>query len=427
MKKKPTYKPRYFIEVPRVNKNIYKWTPAPAIRQHGWKVIMLKTNGDPSPLYVAMQQAEWLNTILDAWRDNDIKKCQLIMNQWQNGEVYENLQSAPVLNLTIPGLLIESNPNSHSVINLIAKYLKSPDYKRLKEKTQRDYKNILNRIIGDLGTHKGKEILLSQLERKVIKAYYEKLYNEVGEHTAAKRLTLLKLVLGYAIDIEWINTNVVKSIKIKTPARRTVIWNNDEITEFIKQADLMGLPSIADVTIIAVHTSQRQGDILKMTESQFNEHNVFLKQGKRGAISDVILTPLAKQRITAAIKRNHETRNKLNVINASKPMFVCERTLEKKAGPQTWQQKTFNTWFNKIRDAAAINQPSIKDKKFLDLRDTAITIMAKSGSSAIQIASVSGHSFDSVTTTLEHYVVRDKEMSDETMNKVIKHIGDKII
>ncbi len=50
--------------------------------------------------------------------------------------------------------------------------------------------------------------------------------------------------------------------------------------------------------------------------------------------------------------------------------------------------------------------------RFNDLRGTAVTLLAEAGATVPQIASITGHTLESVTRILERYLARTKALSD---------------
>ena len=423
------YKIPYLCESPRKNSNYFYWNPPAPVRQFGWSVVPLKTARKNSPLYIAMQQAQWLNSILKAWRDGDVYKSQEILDCWSSGKNYKDLSTVPCISINLPDLNLKNDPNQQTLNNLIERYLKSPNFKGLRPKTQREYGYQLNSIKSVMGRAKksNKDTLITDITRKVVKTYYDMLCDTISPNTAKARLTTLKMLFTYAIELDWTNENPVKAIRIKSSKPRVVIWEDVEIQEFIKQADKMNLKSIADATIVACHSATCLGDILEMSELQYKEGCILIAQNKTGTIVNIPLTVISEKRIKQAIERNMLYRKSKSIINNALPLFVCETTLERSGGYRIWKQKNFNTWFNKVKAKVAEKHPSIKGKNFQDLRDTAVTLMARAGADKFEIASITGHSFASVDTVLKHYLSLNQNMSDSAIKKMTNLIGNSII
>jgi hypothetical protein len=64
--------------------------------------------------------------------------------------------------------------------------------------------------------------------------------------------------------------------------------------------------------------------------------------------------------------------------------------------------------------------PSLADFWDLDLRDTAVTWMALAGATVPEIIAVTGHTLESATRILKHYLARHPEMADSAMRKMVE-------
>jgi integrase len=63
--------------------------------------------------------------------------------------------------------------------------------------------------------------------------------------------------------------------------------------------------------------------------------------------------------------------------------------------------------------------PSLKTLTDQDLRDTAVTWMARGGASIPEICAVTGHSLQSATTILRHYLETNPEMADKAIDAMV--------
>ena len=62
--------------------------------------------------------------------------------------------------------------------------------------------------------------------------------------------------------------------------------------------------------------------------------------------------------------------------------------------------------------------PSLAEKRYQDLRDTAVTRLALAGCSMAEIAAITGHSIPSITQIIKHYLVLQPEMADAAIAKL---------
>ncbi|HHV67979.1 MAG TPA: hypothetical protein GXX48_10110, partial [Ochrobactrum intermedium] len=62
---------------------------------------------------------------------------------------------------------------------------------------------------------------------------------------------------------------------------------------------------------------------------------------------------------------------------------------------------------------------SLHDLQDLDFRDTSVTWMALAGATIPEIISVTGHTAESATRILRHYLARHPEMADSAIRKMV--------
>jgi hypothetical protein len=62
--------------------------------------------------------------------------------------------------------------------------------------------------------------------------------------------------------------------------------------------------------------------------------------------------------------------------------------------------------------------PSVADKRFQDLRDTAVTRLALAGCELPKIAAITVHSLTSITAIIKHYPVLQPAMADAAIAKL---------
>ena len=63
--------------------------------------------------------------------------------------------------------------------------------------------------------------------------------------------------------------------------------------------------------------------------------------------------------------------------------------------------------------------PSLADKRDQDLRDTAVTWLARAGATLPEIASITGHSLASIHAIMKHYLAMTPELGDAGIDKLI--------
>ena len=76
-------------------------------------------------------------------------------------------------------------------------------------------------------------------------------------------------------------------------------------------------------------------------------------------------------------------------------------------------QAGFQKQFSNIRRKAGLSH-----LRFHDLRGTAITRLANAGATTPEIASISGHSLQSVDNILKHYLVHTDKQASNAIDKI---------
>ncbi len=272
----------------------------------------------------------------------------------------------------------------------------------LKPSTAADYRRKVRPVLDVLGKRQ-----VAELGKPDCYRLAKRLEAEHGAGMAAAIVAVLRAVLSHAELVGWrpANSNPAFGLKLKAPAPRTVVWSSAELQAFVAAADQAGLPSVGDAVLLAAHTGQRCGDCLAATWSDLQDGRLLLKQAKTGVPVDLRLTPQLQARLDAARRRPH-------LVRLDGPLVAAEHD------GRAWNASTFRNAFGKVRDLAAESCASIADKRFQDLRDTAVTRLAIAGCSKWEIAAITGHSFGSIDRVLAHYLVLGRELADAAIDKL---------
>jgi integrase len=222
--------------------------------------------------------------------------------------------------------------------------------------------------------------------------------------------------------------NPAHELGMTAPPPRVRAGSREEIEHLVAVADLLGRPEIGDMIILGVWSGQRQSDRRHMTVASRQHGRIIFKQMKTGARVSIPEAPAVKARLAASEQRRREA----GIIN---PHVVLD---ERRWTPFT--QTHYAHVFNHIRQIAAFGQPStatmpaIKPMPSLignggeenplslrdqDLRDTAVTWLARAGCSIPEICAITGHSLRSATTIFKHYLVIDPALADTAMAKMV--------
>lgn len=185
------------------------------------------------------------------------------------------------------------------------------------------------------------------------------------------------------------------------PTPRLRVGSLEEMAHLIATADRMGRPEVADAILMGLVTCQRQGDRLALEGGQIVDGEILFRQRKTGAMVLVPALPQLIVRLEAASARRR----------ASTVEWTQVVIDEKINRPWAEGGDHYRHVFAAVRDEAARTMPSLRGFRDQDLRDTGITWLANAGCDAIRIASISGHSLQTIHAILKHYLARHPDQA----------------
>ena len=241
---------------------------------------------------------------------------------------------------------------------LIADYLRSAGFANLKPSSQKLYKLVLDRIADRHG---------HRLVRDARRSDARKMVEEIGAaKPAMANITraVLRLLMQYAVDAELRLDNPVTGLKAyRTGTRHT--WTDDELSQFERRWPLGTRERLAFALLL--YTGQRAGDVVKMRRSELSGGLIRVIQEKTGAELSIPLHPA----LTAAIK-------------AAPAKGV---TLIGDANGRPIKRATLTLIMKKAVESAGLPTRCVAH----GLRKAIMRRLAESGSSAKEIAAISGH------------------------------------
>ncbi len=250
------------------------------------------------------------------------------------------------------------------------------------------------------------------ISKPVAFGLHEKLWAAKGLHTANGVIAVARLVWSYAEKRGKVDRNPFLKLGMPTPPPRQRCGTPDEIAALLAAADGPGDngkpfdPEIGDAIILALYSGQRQGDVLAYEPRNEAEGRIRLIQNKTGArVSIQALAPLADRLRQAAERKTR--------ANITTPVLVADTRTGR-----PFNAFSFRHRYAALRDRAAKACPSVASLRFQDLRDTAVTRLAMSGCTLPEIASITGHSLETITTILKHYLELNEAIADAATQKL---------
>ena len=345
-----------------------RWEPSPTRRAQGWKGRDLKDDaGDWLDFAAACVAAEAINIEVRGGTARQVRT--------------------------------RAAPARKTMNALWARYTKSSHYEDLREKTRNDYRKKFAAFAETFGEH-----LAAAVTKPHVHAWYERARKERGLTMAHGTVRVASVVFGYAELIGWRpeNSNPCSRLKMKTPEGRLVMWEPEEVTAIVDAADAMGLHSVGTAFVLAIHSGQRQGDVLALDCALFEpeRRTRMVTQSKTSANVAIWLTEEAEARAA------QERARLMSAGILPRGIFLRDP-----ATGEAWKEDRFRKQFAKVRARAQKTEPSVAGKRFLDTRDTAVTRLALAGAKLYQIMAVTGHSPQSINVIMRSYLALSSPMA----------------
>lgn len=276
-----------------------------------------------------------------------------------------------------------------TLAGLIRDYSLSRSFERRAASTKIEYKRMLGRIEHQFGS-----MPIGALEdprvRKDFMAWRDTIAGKSGLREADNRLSILSAVLTWGVKNGHIFSNNVAGFdRLYRSDRSEKIWLPEHIEAFNRVAPI----ELQTALFLALHTGQRQGDLLRLVWNNYDGGAMSLRQGKTGRRVRVPCTDALKS-ILDGIAR------------------VGAVILTTKTG-RPWKPRYFKAQWEIASRAAGID-----DLHFHDLRGTAITMLAEAGCSVPEIAAITGHSIKTASAIIDKYLDRTGHLAGNAIMKL---------
>ena len=159
--------------------------------------------------------------------------------------------------------------------------------------------------------------------------------------------------------------------------------------------------------ILALHTGQREGDLLRLPWSAYKCDCIELRQGKARRHGKP--APLIQIPCTAALRRM------LDGMERVSPLILVTKTgqsFKKRYFAQLWDGAMTKAGLQSVT-LPGLDEPV--DLHFHDLRGTAVTLLSEAGCTPQQIATITGHSLKTVHRILERYLARTRGLAEQAI------------
>ncbi|SFU67643.1 MULTISPECIES: tyrosine-type recombinase/integrase [unclassified Methylobacterium] len=288
---------------------------------------------------------------------------------------------------------------------LVRAYTTAPEFTdRLGAATQREYKRMLTKAEPEFG-----DMPIEALEdprvRRDFLDWRQKVARASGDREADNRLSAISAMLTWAVDGSRLPANHLKGFKRLYHADRSeIVWLPEHIAAFMAVAPI----ELQRALILALHTGQRQADILSLKWIAYDGEVIRLRQGKsrrNGKPGPLLTIPC-----TSAL------RAMLNGMERTSPLILTTKTGQpflKRYFAETWEKAA------KLAGLEKVELPSLEEPvklHFHDLRGTAVTLLSEAGCTPQQIATITGHSLKTVHAILERYLARTRGLAEQAIH-----------
>ena len=288
-----------------------------------------------------------------------------------------------------------------TLAGLIRDFQQTSLWRKLAESTKAEYRRVLRFWEDKFGKVPTLALASKGFRRDVLKWHSD--YAAAHPREADNRVTVLARVLAWAAKDSDLDRNVLDTFTRAYEADRSdLIWLPEHVGAFMEHAD----DEIGLAMMLALHTGQRQADILRMAWSNYDGTQIAIRQGKTGQRVTVPCTQALKATLDALPRKGA-------LILTTK----TGRAFKKR-------------WFSEKWDAAyrAAGLPLEKGRPVLhfhDVRGTTVTLLFESGCTVAETASITGHSLRRAQEILDRYLARTAVLARNAIVKLDRRMADR--
>ncbi|WP_024276025.1 tyrosine-type recombinase/integrase [Hyphomicrobium sp. 802] len=274
---------------------------------------------------------------------------------------------------------------------LIRDFKESPEFAKLGEKSKVYYRFQLDRL-SSLGPFAAKDIGRAQILKLRDKI------SARGYRTADQFIQVASRLFTFGIDREVVFKNPAAGVKKLNDEESYLPWSDDEAKKFEESKPPQWMMT---AYMLGRWTTQRRGDILKMTRDQYDGSAISILQGK---------TKKAKDADVLVIACHSELKKYLDALSIEVGLLV--------PGPKgQWDESAFSKQFR-----AHLDGIGLQHLNFHGLRHKTATELAESDATDAEIMAVTGHS---TTAMVRKYTrrARQKKLAASAMAKLERPAG----
>ena len=316
-----------------------------------------------------------------------------------------------------------------TVLALVAAYKNTLHWKKLKPNSKDSYNQTLKSLMklsfsNELGCLGDMDV------QSITPVHADQIYNFIFKNTsnsaANSSVRVLRKIwnvgsrLGTPPLVFGINPFAKMGV-IGTDSRK-IMWEDEEILEFVDMADQMGFPSIGTLYLLCYDLCQRPGDMRQLTWDDYRkdrktgEDTFCFTQEKTGTYLEIAASPRLIERMKT-VKRPEFLYSKMKCADGSRKVkspanhnMIC--WYEHTGLP--YDNRHYNTVGQRVRNYTSLPF----EFQARDMRRSGATILAESGCTNAEIRSVTGHkSLDVLSIYVRHTAKTASSAVNKRFNK----------
>lgn len=274
-----------------------------------------------------------------------------------------------------------------TLAGLMREFEETSKWRKLADSTRSEYRRIFKFWEEKYGTCPHVALEDKAFRRDVLRWHDQ--FSATKPREADNRVTILARVLSWAAKDGPLNANVLDGFDRAYQADRSeMIWLPEHVGAFMAVAS----PEMRLALVLALHTGQRQGDLLRLAWGNYDGRSISLRQGKTGRKVNIPCTKALKETLDGLPKRS-------TLILTTK----TGRAFQKRYFADQWEK--------------TCKEAGIEDLHFHDLRGTTVTMLFQADCNLGEIVSVTGHSLRRAQDILDRYLARTGTMADNAIAK----------
>jgi integrase len=236
------------------------------------------------------------------------------------------------------------------------------------------------------------------LEEKAFRAHIIRWHDEFSEakpREADNRVSILARVMSWGAKDGPLRANVLDGFERAYASDRSdIIWLPEQIEAFMAVAS----SEMQFAMVLALHTGQRQADVLRFAWSAYDGSAITLRQGKARRLSRA--APVIRIPCTKALKITLDAARRRAAV-----MLTTKTGLP-------FKKRYFASQWEDTCTAAGVT-----DLHFHDIRGTTVTMLAEAGCTLPEIVSITGHTLRRAQDILDKYLARTSKLAASAIAK----------